>query len=111
MSDTDSMLDGFSPCERHAILVHKYFLGIEWGRDPGLEEAIQHWKQYYERAWLDRVHRRAIDEQINAIRAHQIEQNSDFETAAQEWIGKYATEWRQWWEDGGCAECDVIDES
>ncbi len=111
MLDNDPILDEFSACERHAILVHKYFLGIERGRDPGLAEAISHWKQYYEGAWLDRVHRRAMDKQIREIRAHQAEHKLDFETAAREWIGEYAAEWRHWWEDdGGCAECDVINE-
>ncbi len=110
MRDCDPLLESFNSCERHAILVHKYFLGLEWGKDPGLEEAIEHWQQYYEVAWLNRVHRRAMERQIGEIREHQAEHNLDFEAAAQKWIGQYAAEWRQWWEGSGCEECDVIDE-
>lgn len=103
-------LKSFSPCEYQAILVHKYFLGIQWHKDPTLSEAIDDWKKHYANEWQSRIHRKATKRQLAEIQRYQFAHQLDFKVAAKEWIAKYAEQWRIWWEKNGCKECDGLDE-
>ena len=43
----DPILRGYPMLERKAILVHKYFLGLEMHQDPGVERAMRSWEIRY----------------------------------------------------------------
>jgi hypothetical protein len=96
-----SLLSGYRLCERQAILVHKYYLGIEMGNDPGLACAIKSWESRYAEHWRRQRHLADCQEQIDKIEEHRRQLSRDigreigWETAARIWIGEHAAEWRR----------------
>ena len=97
----DEALAGYSERERQAILVHKYFLGIEMNCDPGLDQAIRSWEQRYRCQWLRRRHLADCREQMDQIEQHR-QKLADragyeipWEQAAHHWIGRHAAQWRR----------------
>lgn len=97
-------LSRYLPSERRAILVHRYFLGIEQGADPGLAVAIQSWEAGVADDWrrkkmhLDRL------AQMTEIDRHRSELSTargrsvDWNEAVWDWVQHHAEEWRQGWE-------------
>lgn len=92
---------GFPLEERQAILVHKYFLGIEMGRDPGLECAIRSWEARVALSWRREHLRAECQAQLEEIERHrfwlcaQRNENVSWETAAHDWVVHHAAEWRR----------------
>jgi hypothetical protein len=95
------LLSAYRLCERQAILVHKYYLGIEMGNDPGLARAVKSWETRYADLWRRQNHLAECQEQIGRIEEHrrqlsrEIGQEIPWETAARIWIGQHAAEWRR----------------
>jgi len=95
------LLAAYRLCERQAIVVHKYYLGIEMGRDPGLTDAVKNWETRYAQLWRRERHLADCQEQIARIEEHRRDlsrQNGreiEWETAARLWIGQNAAEWRE----------------
>lgn len=50
------LLGGYDLDERKAILVHKYYLGIEMHTDPGLQHAVESWEEHYASLWRRQHH-------------------------------------------------------
>ncbi|NOZ20391.1 MAG: hypothetical protein GXP25_04800 [Planctomycetes bacterium] len=99
---SDPLLDRFPPSERRAILVHKYFLGIELAVDPGLPAAIKSWEKSYAQAWRERKMEADIKAQFREIEKHKYwlseKAGGDvgWEYAVRDWIGAHASGWREW---------------
>ncbi len=97
---TSHLLSGYRPQERQAILVHKYYLGIELGSDPGLERAIESWERRYACSWRRERHLADCQAQMQEIDEHrrQLSLRHDrevsWEHAARNWISRYAAKWR-----------------
>lgn len=100
----DPLLRPYPPSERRAIVVHKYFLGLDSDRDPGLATAIESWEQRHARDWRRRKKRREVEAQIAEIEKHKFYMSRragrdvGWEAAARDWISKHAAAWRSWWE-------------
>lgn len=98
---TDPLLARYSPSERRAILVHKYFLGIELGYDPGVGCAITSWESRVANCW--RRERQIADctLQLTEMEQHQRQlcqkagEEIPFDTAARDWIRNHAADWRR----------------
>jgi hypothetical protein len=86
--------------ERQAILVHKYFLGIEMGRDPGLDCALRSWEARVAMHWRHQRLKEDCLAQLREIDAHrqllcmQRGQNTGWEEAARDWVTNHAAAWR-----------------
>ncbi len=95
----------YGPAERRAIEVHKYYLGIELGRCPALEEVTDSWERNYALQWRTNAMKKAADAQLREIEAHRKElirfegRTVDFEEAARDWVSRWGAEWRNHWED------------
>ena len=93
-------LAGYSARERRAILVHKYFLGIEMNCDPGLDRAIESWEHRYGCQWRREQHLSDCKEQMDQIDRHrrQLARRAGcdipWEQAAHHWITRHAAQWR-----------------
>lgn len=87
--------------ERQAILVHKYFLGIEMKRDPGLDCAIHSWEAHIAMHWRHQRLKEDCLAQLREIEKHRQmlcltqKQNVSWETAAHDWVTNHAAQWRQ----------------
>ncbi len=98
------LLQKYPLSERRAILVHKYFLGLELKRDPGLALAIESWERRIAQGWHRRKMRLDAEKQLAEIEKHKYllsrERGYDvgWEEAARDWIARYADAWRTWWE-------------
>lgn len=99
-------LSGYWPSERRALLEHKYFLGLERGYDPPLEEAIESWERRYARQWRTEKMRRDAEAQLREIEAYrqrligELGRLVDFAEAARCWIRECEAQWRDHWEAG-----------
>ncbi len=86
--------------ERQAIIVHKYFLGIELDSDPGLMVAIDNWERYHAGRWRSEQHLDNCRAQMAEIELHRQElsrrrgRDVNWEAAAREWITAFAGKWR-----------------
>jgi hypothetical protein len=95
------LLADYDLAERKAILVHKYFLGIEMHSDPGLANAVQSWEASYAMLWRRQTHLCDCMDQIAEIELHRtrlmdaLGRNISWETAAHDWITRYAADWRR----------------
>jgi hypothetical protein len=105
-----TVLAGYTPAECRAIEVHKYFLGIERGHDPSLEEAISSWEARFARDWRCRKMREDAEAQLREIENFRQERMRDlgrlveFTEAAREWVGQFGAEWREHREAEACAK-------
>ena len=94
------LLRCYSFDERQAILVHKYYLGIEAGYDPGLSHAIASWESRFATDWRRRRHLDDCRQQMREIAAHrsglirQSGRDVSWEHAARDWIVRHASTWR-----------------
>jgi hypothetical protein len=95
------LLAGYDLAERKAILVHKYFLGIEHRCDPGLGNAVASWEDHYAALWRKQTHLSDCMDQIAEIELHRsgmismLGQPVSWEAAAHDWITRFAAQWRQ----------------
>jgi len=100
----NSSLDGFHPSEIRALMEHKYFLGIERGYDPPIEEVIVSWETRFARDWRAMKMRRDAEAQVREIEAFRDRLSADrgmpvtFREAAQVWVEEFECEWRRCWE-------------
>ena len=86
--------------ERAAIETHKYFLSKEAGRDVGIEYAIAHWLVHHATRWRHEQLRKDLEAQWQEIEKHKWIESEKAgkdlgDTAALDWIKKYAAEWRK----------------
>jgi hypothetical protein len=99
----------FWPSERRAILVHKYYLGVERGYDPSIREAIESWEAYYASTWRETKLRHDAEVQLAEIesfrlqRCDELRREVDFAQAAKEWVENHEPAWRRNWEESACA--------
>jgi hypothetical protein len=104
-----SILSCYTPAECRAIEVHKYFLGIECGHDPTIEEAVASWEARYARDWRCKKMREDAEAQLREIenfrqeRIRDLGRPVDFTEAAREWVARYGAEWREHREAEACA--------
>ena len=107
MTIAQMTLAGYCPSEQRAIRVHKYYLGIDWGRDPSITEAIDSWENQYAPEWRARKMRCDATEQLRQIEVHQARleresgSNVSLNDAARDWVANYEPAWRERWE-----QCD-----
>jgi len=101
MQTYEELLGCYGVVESHAIEEHKYFLGMELHRDPGLDFAVASWERHYAIRWRQEQMRRDAEAQIRAIQAfqatlsHRYGRPVDFNEAAREWVHRYGAEWRR----------------
>lgn len=101
---SDPLLHSFPPSERRAILVHKYFLGIENGSDPGLAHAVASWERKHARAWRETKMESDFQAQLCEIEKHRhylsegAGHDVGWEFALRDWMREHAHGWREWWE-------------
>ncbi len=101
---TTMELNQYRPSEYRAILVHKYYLGIERGYDPSFEEAIESWEQNHADDWRQQKMRRDVQAQIGEIDAYRDRVSKErgvtvqWEDAAKEWVNTREAKWRDQWE-------------
>ena len=99
----------FWPSERRAILVHKYFLGMERGCDPSIEEAVASWEARFANRWREAKLRHDAEVQLAEIESFRTElctvrgREIDFAQAAKEWVENHEPAWRRSWEESTCA--------
>lgn len=106
----DPLLKRYSLSERRAILVHRYFLGIELKREPSLEDAIASWEARFARPWRREKALRDLAAQLREIERHKYHlsekagRDVGWEAAAADWVQTHASDWRDWWESqpGSC---------
>jgi len=106
----DPLLKCFSLSERRAILVHRYYLGLELKKEPPLSSAIESWETHFARPWRRQKALRDVAAQLAEIERHKyfLSQKAGrdvgWETAAADWIQSHACAWREWWESqpGAC---------
>ena len=101
----DPLLVDYPPSERRAILVHRYYLGIELKKEPALSVAIRSWEDNHARPWRRKKTRNDVKAQLKEIQRHKdyLSQKTGeevgWEEAASDWIRCHAEEWRDWWEN------------
>ncbi|GJM24096.1 MAG: hypothetical protein DHS20C16_05110 [Phycisphaerae bacterium] len=94
----------YRPSEYRAILVHKYYLGIEWNCDPTFEEAVDSWESNHADGWRNQKMRRDVQAQIGEIDAYRDRISKErgaevsWEDAAKEWVSTREEKWRDQWE-------------
>jgi hypothetical protein len=99
-----SSLEGYLPSEVRALMEHKYFLGIERGYDPPIEEVIVSWETRFARDWRARKMRRDAEAQVREIDAYRerliAERGTSvtFREAAHAWVDECECQWRESWE-------------
>jgi hypothetical protein len=90
--------------EQRAILVHRYFLGIEWKREPSLADTLASWEARFAQEWRRKKAMLDVAAQLKEIERHKYlmsERNArdvGWEEAAKDWIITHAGAWRDWWE-------------
>jgi hypothetical protein len=100
----DLLLKRYSLSERRAILVHRYFLGIELKREPSLEDTIASWEGRFARSWRREKALRDVAAQLREIERHKYHlsekagRDVGWEAAAEDWVVTHAGGWREWWE-------------
>jgi hypothetical protein len=107
---SDPILTHYSPSERRAILVHRYFLGIEMRRQPSLSDTVRSWETTFARPWRRQKALRDVAAQLREIEHHKYHlsekagRDIGWEAAAVDWIQTHACAWRNWWESqpGSC---------
>ncbi len=103
-SSTAVNVNQYRPSEYRAILVHKYYLGIECGHDPTLEEAVESWETNHADGWRNQKMRRDVEAQIREIDKYcdRISRQRGvevcWEDAAKEWVSTREAKWRDQWE-------------
>jgi hypothetical protein len=102
--DCPRELSEYPRSERRAILVHRYYLGIEQKRDPSLADTIASWESRFAQEWRRKKAMLDLRAQLKEIERHKYllseGQNRDvgWEEAAKDWILTHASAWRDWWE-------------
>jgi hypothetical protein len=97
-------LSGYPLSEQRAILVHRYFLGIEWRREPSIADAIASWEARFAQEWRRKKAMLDVQAQLKEIERHKaslsgkISREVGWEEAARDWIHSHAGAWRLWWE-------------
>jgi hypothetical protein len=101
----DRRLACYLPSERRAILVHRYFLGIDCGYDPGLDGAIESWEvcgvggEWRQRKMhIDRVAQMSEIERHRSNLAGRNGRDIAWDEAAWDWVKYHAERWRRDWE-------------
>ena len=85
-------------------MVHRYFLGIEWGKEPSLGDTIASWETRFAREWRRKKAMLDVQAQLKEIDRHKYllsqraNQDIGWEEAAKDWISTHAGTWREWWE-------------
>jgi len=104
-SDTsDPRFDGYWPSERRAILVHRFYLGIESKRWVSIPEAIASWESGPGCIWRatkakrDGEHQRAEIARHKWILSKHSGRDVGWDCAAEDWVVHHAAAWRRWWE-------------
>lgn len=100
----------YSVSEQRAVLVHKYFLGIDLRRETTLTDAVRSWETRFASGWRKEKVTRDLEAQLREIERHKyfLSQKAGrevgWEEAAADWIKHHAGAWRQWWEtqSGSC---------
>lgn len=93
-------LNGYTPSEREALDVHKYYLGIERGCEPSLDEVIDSWETHHAMAWRTRKMKRDAEAQLREIELYRQDLVRDrgrqigFTEAAHEWVSTWGATWR-----------------
>ena len=101
---SDPALSEYWPSERRAILVHRFFLGLELKRPIPLGEAVRSWEVGPADAWRTRKARHDCARQKAEISRHKWNMSARFgrdvgwEAAAEDWVLHHAAKWRRWWE-------------
>lgn len=98
------LLAGLWPSEVRAIHACRTFLRQEQCCEISLKETLDIWEGRISRKW--RAEKMKIDGQmqLKEIEQHQSRvqekegRDLDWETAANDWIERYARTWRDWWE-------------
>lgn len=103
-TDRYEELKGFSPSEGRAILVHRYYLGLEYNKEPSLKETIASWEKRFATAWRKKKIDKDLRAQLKEIERHKYFLSEKagvdvgWEAAARDWIKIHASAWREWWE-------------
>jgi hypothetical protein len=106
VDSVECSLEGYRPSEVRALMEHKYFLGIERGYDPSIEEVIASWEARYASDWRAKKMRHDAEVQVREIQDFQARlasergQSVTFREAAQQWVEQCECEWRRNWEAG-----------
>jgi hypothetical protein len=109
MCGPNPLLSGYWPSECRAIMVCKYFMGLERGYDPPLPEVIDIWERDYAPRWRANKLQRDAQAQVREIEglrqrlAAERGGDVDFKAAAREWVSRYEASWRAAWEDTAAA--------
>ena len=104
VSVMEPSLEGYRPSEVRALMEHKYFLGIERGYDPPIEEVIASWEARYAMDWRCKKMRHDAEVQVREIQAFQDRMSAErgkpvtFREAARQWVEQCECEWRRNWE-------------
>lgn len=90
--------------ELREIEKHKYYMSLARGEDVGFEAAAEDWLAHYAQSWREERQRKMLAlqrEEINRYKWIQSEHAAhDLGGAAVlEWIQKYASHWRDWYEN------------
>jgi len=99
------LLRDYWPSERKAIWVHKYYMGIERGYDPSMDEVVSSWERDYARDWRSRKMQRDAHVQLDEIEAHRNHmcrekgREVSFLEAARDWVYRHEAQWRRQWEE------------
>jgi len=99
-----SSMTKYLPSERRAILVHRYFLGIERGHDPGLDATVQSWEDCIAPPWRQRKMKADRIAQMSEIERYRSDLSQSrgmdvaWEEAIADWARHHAAEWRRHWE-------------
>jgi hypothetical protein len=94
-------LNEYGPAERRALSDHRYFLGIELGHSPTLEEAMESWERNHAKQWRARKMRLDAEAQVREIEAFRQElvvyegHHVDFKAAARAWVDLWGDDWRR----------------
>lgn len=100
----DPLLKNYPLSERRAVLVHRYYLGIELRKEPSLEDAIQSWEAKFARPWRRKKALHDVAAQLEEIKRHKYHlsqkagRDVGWEAAAADWVTTHASAWREWWE-------------
>ena len=105
----DPLLAKYLPSERRAILVHRYFLGIERQCDPGLPDAIESWEAGVAVVWRQKKMHGDRVAQMSEIDRHRSFLSSvhgrevGWDEAVSDWVREHAEDWRRSWEESPAA--------
>jgi hypothetical protein len=97
-------LSDYPLSEQRAILVHRYFLGIEWRKNPSIGETIASWEARFAQEWRRKKAMIDVQAQLKEIERHKralsekYGRDVEWEESAKDWIVTHASAWREWWE-------------